>query len=60
MYNLTIKGHAQTVLIATWLKKQKWNFNLEIQHNNPFSEEYQLTLNDKQQAFMTQLTWGLA
>lgn len=60
MYNLKIQGHAKTVLIAAWLKKQKWKFDLKVQHNNPFSDEYHLILNDKQQAFMTQLQWGIA
>lgn len=60
MYNLTIKGHAQAVMIVSWLKLQKWNYDLRLKHNDPFSDDYDIVLNNKEQAFMTQLHWGIA
>jgi hypothetical protein len=60
MYTLKIKGHGTAIQITSWLKRQRWHYDLELKHTNPFSDDYDLKLSDQQQVFMTQLKWGLA
>jgi hypothetical protein len=59
MYTLKVNGSDKALDLIDYLQNQGWDFEIKIHHTAPFSNTYNIVMNDRQQMFMAQLAIGV-
>jgi hypothetical protein len=58
MIKIKLTGHSQAIAAVTWLNKQRWQHDMNLESNDPFSGNYVFQINDPAHALMFKLKWG--
>jgi hypothetical protein len=58
MIKIKLTGHGQAIAAVTWLNKQRWQHDMNLESNDPFSGNYIFQIEDSAQALMFKLKWG--
>ncbi len=59
MHILKVNGFDKTLELIEFLEKKRWKFDIQLNHNTPFGDVYNVVMNDRQQMFMAQLAVGV-